>query len=212
MSIDDILFLLKGTLVTVEISIIGLIGGVFVGFIMGLGQVSRNILINTVARVYSAFFRSIPIMTWLFLIFFGIPLFTGLTVPLLVSIGMAFTLWAGAYMSEIVKAGIEAVPDNQWKASKSLGMNYIQQMYYVILPQIVKIVLPPATGFFVGLIKDTSTAYILACRELLRAGRLVGQRTTLFFPVLLMVAAIYFIICYPLSLYTQRLERKRRIN
>jgi len=206
---DNLLFILKGALITVEISIIALIGGTCLGFIMGLAHISRIRLLNIIARVYSGVFRSIPIIIWLFLIFFGIPLLTDRETPLSLSVYMGFTLWAGAYMGEIVKAGIKSVPDTQWKAAKSLGMNYIQQMYYVILPQSLKVIIPPATGFFVGLIKDTSAAYILGYPELLRAGRLVMQRTHVFFPIFLGIAGLYFIICTPLSLFAQRLEEKK---
>ena len=206
----NLLFILKGALNTVEISIIGLIGGTCIGFIMGLAHISRIKLLNIIAQVYSGVFRSIPIVIWLFLIFFGTPFFTGRKVPLSLSVYTTFIMYTSAYMGEIVKAGIKSVPDTQWKAAKSMGMNYIQQMYYIILPQSLKVIIPTATGLFVGLIKDTSAVYIIGYPEVLRATRLVMQRTTVFFPILLGIAGIYFVICFPLSSFAQRLERKNK--
>jgi len=207
---DLLFFILRGALNTVKISIIALIGGTCFGLIMGLAHISRIRLLNIMAQVYSGVFRGIPILIWLFLIFFGIPLLTGQGVSISLTIYIGFILWTGAYMGEIFKAGIKSIPETQWKASRSLGMSYIQQMYYVILPQSLKVIIPPATGFFVGLVKDTSAAYILGYPELLRASRLVMQKTNAFFPILLGVAGIYFVICTPLSILAERLEVKEK--
>lgn len=208
MSVHDVLYILKGALVTLEIAAIALVGGSCVGFLVGFAHTSRSGILNVAAHIYSEVLRSIPILIVLFVTYFGLPILFRVEISSLLAITVGFILWTGAYMSEIVKAGIQSVHRDQWDAARSLRMNYIQQMYYVVLPQAFRVIIPPAAGFFVGLIKDTSVVYILGYPELLRAGRTIIQRTRLSIPIFLGIAGIYFAICFPLSRFARKLENR----
>jgi polar amino acid transport system permease protein len=127
----------------------------------------------------------------------------------LVAAIIGISVYHGAYIAEIIRGGIEAVPHGQWEASKILGLSSTQTFTSVILPQTRKLVLPPLVGQYIALIKDTSLAFIIGLAELTRQGQSiidrVGQPVLIYF----LVAVIYFIICYPLSLWVQSLDRRR---
>ena len=116
-----------------------------------------------------------------------------------------------AYLAEIVRGGIDSVAADQWDAATALGLNYLQTMWRVILPQAVRIMLPPSVSFFIGLIKDSSLVAVIGFVEMARAGRIVVERTNQSLLIFTIVAVVYFIICYPLSVYSQRLERALKV-
>ena len=126
----------------------------------------------------------------------------------LVAAGISFTLYAGAFLGEIWRGCIEAVPKTQWEASDCLGLNRFQQYAYVVLPQAMRIAIPPTVGFMVQIVKNTSLASVIGFVELARAGQIVNNSTFEPFTIFCIVAAIYFALCYPLSLASRHLERK----
>ena len=143
----------------------------------------------------------------LFLSYFGLGI-VGLKLDPLVAAGLSLTIYAAAFLAEIWRGCIEAVPKTQWEASDCLGLNTFQQYAYVILPQAVRIATPPTVGFMVQIVKNTSLASVIGFVELARAGQIVNNSTFEPFVIFAIVGAIYFAICYPLSLASRHLERK----
>lgn len=148
-----------------------------------------------------------PLLLQLFLVFFGLPL-VGIDISPMLAATFALTLYATAFLAEIWRGSVDSIPRGQWDASASLGMTFISQMAYVILPQSLKIAIPPTVGFLVQLLKSTALASIVGFEELLRAGQIISNAT--FQPLLTfgLVAIIYFAMCYPLTLGSRILERR----
>jgi len=119
-----------------------------------------------------------------------------------------FTLYGGAYISEIIRSGIESIPHGQWEAAGSISLSYINIMRYIVLPQAFKISLPPLVGFYIGMIKDTSLAYIIGYVELMKEAKSIIGNTNQPFVIYIAVGVLYFIICYPLSKFVDRMESR----
>jgi polar amino acid transport system permease protein len=158
-------------------------------------------------HLYVELFQGTPLLLQLFLVFFGLPL-VGIDVSPLLAAGVALTLYASAFLAEIWRGCVDAIPRGQWDASGALGLNFIRQMRYVVLPQASRIAVAPTVGFLTQLVKATALASIVGFQELTKAGQIVSNAT--FQPLLVyaMVALIYFILCYPLTFCARLLERK----
>ena len=207
-SFGDFLFLLKGSLITLLLCSIAMLIGAVIGTIVGLSRTFPYFKpLNWISHAYIEVFRSTPLLMQLFLIYFGLAL-AGLDIPRYIAAGTALSLWTGALMAEIVRGGIESVGKGQWEASTSLGMGYLQQMRYVIVPQAVRIMTPSIVGFLTQLIKGSSLVYVLGYIELTRAGSIVVMTTYQPLIVYFFVAVIYFAMNYPLSIMGQKLERR----
>lgn len=196
-----------GFIVTIQLSAMAIALGTTLGLIVALIRVARIPIVAQVARVYIDIFRGSPLLMQLFFIYFGLP-YLGYDVTKSYAAVLALTLYSGAYIAEIIRAGIESVPKGQREAAASLGLSFYEIMRYVILPQTITVALPPLIGFYIGLVKDTSLATIIGYRELIRESQSIIDRTARPLEVYLAVAALYFIICYPLSLLSTRLERR----
>ena len=159
------------------------------------------------AGVFIDFFQGTPMLLQLFLVFYGLPVL-GIKVNVWVAAGLALTLHAGAFLGEIWRGGIQAVPRGQTEAAEALGLTYWTRMRHVVLPQALRMSFAPTVGFLVQLIKGTSLAAIIGFVELSRSGQLVSSIT--YKPLLAfgLVAVCYFAICFPLSRYSARLERR----
>jgi len=199
--------LLGGALVTLELSALAIGLGTTLGLLVALIRTARVPVLSQIARVYVEIFRGSPLLMQLFFVFFGLP-YLGFDVSKLAAAVWALTLYSGAYIAEIIRAGIEAVPKGQKEAAYSLGLSPYEAMRYVVLPQTLTVALPPLIGFYIGLIKDTSLATIIGYRELIRESQSIIDRTARPLEVFTAVALIYFVICYPLSLLVTRLERR----
>jgi polar amino acid transport system permease protein len=139
-------------------------------------------------------------------LFFGLP-FMGINLPPLPSAFIALAVYSVAYLSEIVRTGIESIAKTQWDGAASLGLNYFQTMRLIVLPQAFQIMIPPTVSFLIGLIKDSSLCAVIGLVELARTGNILVEKTHQPLLVFTIVAFIYFVICYPLSRYSQKLER-----
>jgi polar amino acid transport system permease protein len=157
--------------------------------------------------LYVEVFRSTPLLLQLIAIYFALPLF-GITVAPFVAAILGLVLYSGAYLTEIMRAGLQAVPRGQWETALSLGMSRTQAVRYVIFTQAARVAIPSIVSFTVMLVKGSSVVSVIGFVELTRAGRLVVEWTREAFAVWLVVAAIYFLICYPLSLLAGRLEKR----
>lgn len=207
MSLGEFFFLLKGLRWTIVLSVTGLAFGAIAGLAIALARTSSSNLLRRVTTGYIAVFQGTPLLMQLFVTYYGLAL-VGLQLDAWVAVAIGFTLHASAFLGEIWRGSIEAVPRGQTEAANALGIRYVTRMRKVVLPQALRISLPATVGFFVQLIKGTSLAAIVGFTELARAGSIVSNQT--FQPLLVygIVGALYFAMCWPLSLYGTRLERR----
>jgi polar amino acid transport system permease protein len=192
---------------TVLLSLIAFAGGALVGLPIALMRASSSRALRLAAGGYIQLIQGTPLLILLFLTYFGLGIFGYKLAPLLAA-GLALTSYAAAFLGEIWRGCIEAVPRTQWEASDCLGLDRFQQYAYVVLPQAVRMAIPPTVGFMVQIVKNTSLASVVGFVELARAGQIVNNSTFEPFIIFCVVAAIYFAMCYPLSLASGYLERK----
>jgi polar amino acid transport system permease protein len=195
---------------TVLLSLVSFVGGGMVGALLLLLRIGHNKFGQRFAKTYVELFQGTPLLMQLFLAFFGLGLF-GIDVPAWLAAGVALILWTAAFLVEIWRGCVEAIAKGQWEASSSLGMGYIQQMRWVILPQALRIAVPPTVGFSVQVVKGTALTSIIGFVELSKAGTVVTNATFQPFTVYGLVALIYFCLCWPLSRSSQMLERKLNV-
>ena len=208
LSLWDILkFLLLAARWTLLLSGIAVLGGGVGALLLLLLRYARPGLGANFVRLYTELLQGTPLLLQLFLVFFGLPLL-GMDVSPLLAAGVALTLYSSAFLAEIWRGCIDAVPRGQWEASASLGMHFLLQMRYVILPQALRIAIPPTVGFLVQLVKSTALASIVGFNELTRTGQIVTNATFQPFLIYACVALIYFAICYPLTFCARTLERQ----
>ena len=196
---------------TVGLSLIAFVGGGAVGMLFVLMRQSKLALVNTAAATYVQIFQGIPLLVQLFLAYYGLGLF-GINTSPWVAAGIGLTLYTGAFLCEIWRGCIAAIPKGQWEASASLAMSFREQMRYIILPQAIKIGVPPTVGFLVQVIKGTALASVVGFMELTKVGKTIANATFSPFLVFSCVALMYFVLCYPVSLYAKYLERKIHVN
>jgi polar amino acid transport system permease protein len=203
----EFLYLLKGAQWTIALSVIGLVLGSVAGLVIALARTSKNLWLSRITGAYIAVFQGTPLLMQLFVTYYGLALL-GLKLDAWASVAIGFTLHASAFLGEIWRGSIDAVPKGQTEAADALGVGYITRMQKVILPQALRISLPATVGFLVQLIKGTSLAAIVGFAELARSGSIVANQT--FQPLLVygIVGALYFAMCWPLSLYGSHLEKK----
>ncbi|PWC69188.1 amino acid ABC transporter permease [Azospirillum sp. TSH58] len=206
-SYNEFLFLLSAMQWTLALSAIAFIGGATVGLVIALARTSDIKALRLAATGYIQLFQGTPLLMQLFLVFFGATVL-GLDLNPWAAAALGLTLNASAFLGEIWRGCIQAVPRGQWEAASALGLRYPGLMRYVILPQAVKVAVPPTVGFLVQLIKSTSLAAIIGFTELTRAGQIVNNATFQPFLVFGIVAVLYFLMCWPLSLLSARLERR----
>ncbi|QND47543.1 amino acid ABC transporter permease [Rhizobium lusitanum] len=202
--------LLLATRWTILLSLVSFIGGGTVGAILLFLRIGKNKVARVAVKYFVELFQGTPLLMQLFLAFFGLGLF-GIDVPAWLAAAVALILWSSAFLIEIWRGCVEAVAKGQWEASASLGMGYLQQMRYVILPQALRIAVPPTVGFSVQVVKGTALTSIIGFVELSKAGTIITNATFQPFTVYGFVALIYFAMCWPLSKSSQILERKLNV-
>ncbi len=207
MKTAEVLFLLKGLQWTLLLSAIAFAGGIITGLAVALVRASGNGILERAASGYIALFQGTPLLMQLFVIYYGLAL-VGLKLDAWVAVAIGFTAHASAFLGEIWRGSIDAVPRGQTEAANALSLGYFARMEKVILPQAFRISLPATVGFLVQLIKGTSLASIVGFTELARAGNMISNQ--IFRPLLVfgIVGALYFVICWPLSIWGTRLERR----
>ena len=202
--------LLIATQWTLILSAIAFASGGIVGLILLFLRTSRVAPLEWFTKSYIEFFQGTPLLMQLFLFFFGVALF-GIEVSPLTAAWLALTLWTSAFLTEIWRGCVEAVPRGQWEASSSLALSYVEQMRYVILPQAARIAVAPTVGFSVQVIKGTALASIIGFVELTKAGTELNNATFRPFLVYSLVALIYFCLCFPLSWCAKKLEGRLNV-
>lgn len=200
-------YFLAGAWYTIFITAISVAIGMFLGLFAGLGKLSSNKLIYFLSAAYIDFFRGTPLFVQIFLLYFGVLPLIYYNDPISSAI-IALALNSGAYIGEIVRAGIQAVDPGQMEAARSLGMNQRQAMTHVILPQAFKIVVPPMINEFIALLKDSSLVSVISVAELMHRGDLVFANTYQATWVFGTIALIYFVITKIISIIGDRVERR----
>ena len=211
LNIYDAILFLQGLGNTVLLCVCGLGLGLTIALFVGLARASRYRWLSWPAALYVEVIRDSPLLMQLYLIFFALPLM-GLQVPIFAAGVATLMVNSSAFMAEIVRAGIQSVGRDQWDASRSLGMGYIQAMRWVVLPQAFRVMIPPGVGLLIGLIKDSSVISVISYLELTRVGQILTEKTFLSFQVFGIVAALYFLMCYPLSRVAMYAERRLKVS
>ena len=205
----DVMFLVMAIRWTVILSLLAFAGGAIGGLILALARTSRIRALRWAATGFIRLFQGTPLLMQLFLVYFGLAV-AGLPIDPLLAAAAALTLHASAFLGEIWRGSIEAVAPEQFEAATALALGYMDRMRYIILPQAMRIATAPTVGFLVQLIKGTSLASIIGFTELTRAGQIVNNATFQPFLVFGTVAALYFALCWPLSLLARYRERRMR--
>lgn len=203
---NEFLYLLFAARWTVALTMVSIVGGSVIGLLVMVLRVMRFAPAKALAIAYVQMVQGTPVLGQLFVVYFGIGVF-GYDVSPWVAATIAFSIYSGAFLGEIWRGCVQAIPKTQWEASASLGLGFLEQLRYIIIPQAFRISIPPTIGFWVHLVKNTSLASVIGFIELTRAGQIINAATFKPMTVYLVVAAIYFCICFSLSQWSQRLER-----
>ncbi len=203
---------LKAAGTTIWLSWLALLVGAVGGTLVALSRTSKFLPLRLAALCFTEFFRSIPILIVLFFAYFGVPLVLGFDLSPFAAATIALALHASATMSEVVRAGLESVGRGQWEAAQSAGMTYLQVMRHVVGPQALRVILPPSVGVYIATLKESSLASIIGYVELTKTGLLVRESSGGGFEALLILAVLYFLINYCISLVGARLERRFNVG
>jgi polar amino acid transport system permease protein len=191
---------------TVLLSLAAFAGGALVGAALLVARIARLPGAARGGALYVQLFQGTPLLMQLFLAYFGLALL-GLDVPAWAAACLALTLYSSAFLTEIWRGCVEAIPRGQWEASDSLALDLRQTLLHVIAPQALRIAIPPTVGFAVQVIKGTALASVLGFIELTKAGTMISNATFRPFTVYACVALLYFALCFPVSAWARRLER-----
>ena len=204
----EFLFILQAAQWTVALSLIAFIGGAIGGLLVALGRTAENRLAQWLSGGFIQIFQGTPLLLQLFLVFFGAPVL-GFDINPWIAAGVALILNSSAFLGEIWRGCIQAIPVGQVEAAHALSLSYFSRMRFVILPQAFRIALAPTVGYMVQIIKGTSLAAIIGFTEITRAGQIINNATFQPLIVFSVVAAIYFLLCWPLSLLAAHMERRQ---
>jgi polar amino acid transport system permease protein len=204
-NLNHLQFLIQGAGWTVILSLMAFAGGGLVGFGVALARISRSRWLRWASLGYVQLVQGTPLLILMFLAYFGLSIM-GLSLPAIVAAGISMTIYVSAYIGEIWRGCIEAVPKTQWEAAECLALTRSQRLFKVILPQALRIATPPTVGFMVQIVKNTSLASVVGFVELARAGQVINNSLFEPFMVYMLVAGLYFLLCYPLSWWARKLE------
>lgn len=205
LTFSGIAYLLLATRWTLVLAAIAFVGGGVGGLVVSIAGTAPSRAARIVAKTYIQCIEGIPLLMLLFLFYFGLPLF-GMRLDAWTSVTIALSFYAAAFLGDIWGGCIRSVPSGQWQAARSLALSYVQTLRLVILPQAIRIAVPPTVGFLVQLIKGTALASMVGFTELTRAGQILNNQTFKPFIIYLIVAAVYFSICWPISTWSRALE------
>jgi polar amino acid transport system permease protein len=194
---------------TVILSLIAFVGGGLVGLALLLARLAKVRGAERGVAAYVQLFQGTPLLMQLFLAYFGLALF-GINVSAWVAAGLALTLYTSAFLAEIWRGCVAAIPKGQWEAADSLALSFTEKMRHVVGPQALRIAVAPTVGFLVQVIKGTALASVIGFIELTKAGTMITNATFKPFTVYACVALMYFALCWPVSAWSKQLERKLR--
>lgn len=199
--------LLQGALLTIAVSLLSFGMALVLGLATGLARISRLKVLRAVAACYIQFIRGTPLLLQLFFIYYVLP-YAGIVLSPFVSGAMGLTLNYAAYMAEVFRSGIQAIPKGQWEAGASVGMSRRLMLRRIILPQAVRIIVPSIGNFFVSIFKDSALVSVITMRDLMFSGQLLASATYKHFEIFTMVAVIYFMISYPTAKFVEWVEAR----
>ena len=192
---------------TIALSLIAFVGGGLVGLLLLVLRLSPSRAAQWAVSGYVQLFQGTPLLMQLFLSYFGMALL-GFNTSAWTAAAVALTLYTSAFLAEIWRGCVAAVPRGQWEASSALALNFGEQLRHVVLPQALRIAVPPTVGFLVQVVKGTALASVIGFVELTKAGTMITNATFRPFLVYGFVALFYFVLCFPVSLYARGLERR----
>jgi polar amino acid transport system permease protein len=207
---NHFMFLLQGAGWTLVLSLIAFVGGGLAGFVVALCRISPLGPLRWLSAAYVQLVQGTPLLILMFLAYFGLSI-VGLSLPALVAAGLSMTIYVSAYIGEIWRGCIQAVPRTQWEAAECLALSGVQRMGLVVLPQALRMATPPTVGFMVQIVKNTSLASVVGFVELARAGQVVNNSLFEPFLIYMLVAGFYFLLCFPLSWWSRQLERRLQV-
>lgn len=200
--------LILGAGVTIEITAFSVAVGFFIGLFVGIARISQFKVLRVLAAIYADCIRGTPLLVQIFLIYFALPMVNGQRVEPFIAAVAACGINSGAYVSEIFRAGIQAIDIGQMEAGRSLGMTWWQTMYSIILPQAIRNILPPLGNEFIAMLKDSSLVSVIGFEELTRRGQLIIAQTYGSFEIWMTVAILYLIMTLAISRIVSLLEKR----
>jgi polar amino acid transport system permease protein len=210
--VSSLPLLLEGAFVTIQITAISVSLGICIGLFAGIARISHFWALRALAAIYVDFIRGTPLLVQIFLMYFALPVITGLRIDPFVAAITACSVNSGAYVAEIFRAGIQSIDEGQMEAGRSLGMSWSQTMRYVIVPQAFKRVIPPLGNEFIALLKDSSLVSVIGFEELTRRGQLIIARTYGSLEIWFSVAVLYLLMTLTISRFVAYLERRYKTD
>ncbi|MFJ5768960.1 amino acid ABC transporter permease [Psychrobacillus sp. NPDC093180] len=208
-SLANIIFLLRGLLVTLQVALISIILSFFIGSLIGIIRYVNIKLLSPLLMFVIEIIRNLPILLIIFFTYFALPE-VGIKLSTVNAAIVALTLFHSAMFSEVVRSGLKSIEKGQKEAALSTGLNTFQTLWHIIIPQGFRRMVPPIVSQFITLVKDTSLAVIISLPELTRSSQIIyGQSYNYFIPIIILVALTYFLINYSLSLLSKKLELKQ---
>lgn len=206
----DVVYLLLAARWTVALALVAMLGGGLLGLVIAALRIVPFKPANWLAILYINLIQGTPLLGQLFIFFFGLPLI-GIQVDAWSAAAISLSIYGAAFFGDIWRGALQSVSVRQWEAGASLGLRYSQRLFYVVLPQALRVAVAPTVGFLVQLIKNTSLTALIGFVELTRAGQIISGATFAPLRVYLVVAAVYFVLCFSLSQMSRRLERKLHV-
>ncbi|HCW54847.1 MAG TPA: amino acid ABC transporter permease [Clostridium sp.] len=201
---------LDGFIITIEVGILGLVLALVLGMIFGIMSTSKIKVLRLISRVYVEIIQNTPLVIQVFFLFNGLP-YIRIVLPVFLIGILGVGVYHGAYIAEVVRAGISSIPKGQFEASHSQGFSNIQTMRYIILPQTIKIIIPPLTNQLVNLIKNTSVLAMIAGGDLMHSADSWSSQNMFYGPAYVVTGLLYFVLCFPLTKMARHFELRKRV-
>ncbi len=206
---DNVAFLLEGFWVTLKVAFISIILSFLIGGLVGTLRFAKIPIVSHILAVIVEVVRNLPLLLIIFFTYFALPEIH-IKLEIIPAAIVALTIFESAMISEVIRSGLNSIDKGQMEAARSSGLTYVQALRYVILPQALRRMIPPLVSQFISLLKDTSLAVVISLPELTHNAQIVyGQNSGYFIPILLLVAIMYFVVNYALSIIARRLELKQ---
>lgn len=202
----------RGVWKTVLISFYTIAISIVCGIGFGALHTSRRLWLRIATRAVLELFRSVPVLVWLFFFFFGLPLFFGIDIPAFASAVLVLSLWGMTEIGEVARGALQSLPKGQLEAGQAIGLNTRQLYIYVLIPQAVRRMIPPSINVFTRIVMTSSLTVLVGVTEMIKSGQQIIERNYKYGLAAIIIYsalfALYFLICYPLSVYSRRLEKK----
>ncbi|MFX3633988.1 MAG: amino acid ABC transporter permease [Candidatus Pristimantibacillus sp.] len=210
-SANNIVYLLKGFLVTIEVSALSILLAFVLGTLMGITRYARVPVLSSIIALYVGLIRNIPLLLVFFFIFFALPEI-GLKLDVFAASVVGLTVYASAMLCEIVRSGLNSINKGQIEAARASGLTYVQTVWHIVLPQALKRMIPPIVSECTSILKGSSLAIVITLPEMMRSAQIIYNYNVKFvIPILLLVAMLYFAVNYTLSLLARKLEKRLTI-